>query len=142
MIVVDASLATKWFLNEADSELARAFLHERRGRLCGPDVLSIEVSRALVAASNARRVDAGSMRKTIGVWLERVTVRALTLYPTNVRLIGRGVDIALDLGHPLIDCLYLALALELGCDLATCDAKFRDKAVELYPQVRLLADFN
>lgn len=31
---------------------------------------------------------------------------------------------------------------ELGCDLVTCDAKFRDRAAASCPQVRLLADLN
>lgn len=42
MIVVDASLATKWFLNEADSDRARRFLNDKQGQLCGPDVLAID----------------------------------------------------------------------------------------------------
>ena len=44
------------------------------------------------------------------------------------------------LGHPVRDCVYLALAMEFGGELATCDAKFSAKAQTIYPKVKLLAD--
>lgn len=142
MIVVDASLATKWFLNELDSEQSRNFLNRMRGQLCGPDVLALEVSRALVAAANGRRVDARDVRSAIDLWLRKVSVEALTLYPVARDMIQRSADIALQLGHPLTDCVYLTLAIDLDCDLATCDAKFQAKASPIYPRVKLLAEFN
>ena len=104
--------------------------------------MAIEVSRALVAAANARRIDISTARAAIAIWLESIANEAVTLHPSDPRLIQRGVDIALDLGHPLADCIYLALAIELDCDLATCDAKFQAKATSLYPRVKLLSDFS
>ena len=103
-----------------------------------PRSAAIEVSRALVAAANARRVDAHAVRAVIAIWLESVTVEALTL---DSRLIRRGADVAFEIGHPLADCRYLALAIECDCDLATCDAKFHAKAAPVYPRVKLLSDF-
>ena len=142
MIVVDASLGAKWFLNERDSDRARSFLREHSGQICGPDMLAIEVSRALVAAANARRIGKDTARAAMSIWLESVDSEALILYPTTSMLIQRSVDIALDIGHPLADCLYLALAIDLDCDLATCDAKFQAKAAAAHSRVKLLADFN
>jgi predicted nucleic acid-binding protein len=57
-------------------------------------------------------------------------------------LVAEAAGIALRLGHPLADCLYLALAIELDCDLATCDAKFQARASSAYPRVQLLSEFN
>lgn len=45
------------------------------------------------------------------------------------------------LGHPVKDCLYLALAMELRCDVATRDAKFIARARKIYPAVRHLSDY-
>ena len=142
MIVVDASLAAKWFLNEADSGPARSFLKARRGTLTGPDVLALEVSRALVAAANARRLATDAARAAIATWLESIESSVVTLHRVDPDLLRRGVDLALNLGHPLSDCLYLALAIDLDCDLVTCDAKFRDRAATLYPRIRLLAELS
>jgi predicted nucleic acid-binding protein len=51
------------------------------------------------------------------------------------------VELALSIGHPLKDCLYLALAIELGCELATCDRPLVDNAQSIYPKLRHLRDF-
>lgn len=142
MIVVDASLAAKWFLNEEDSGRARGLFRHHTGQLCGPDLLAIEVSSALVAATNARRMQALGAIAMITFWLDSVSVEALTLHPVTSRLIKRGVDIGIEIGHPLADCIYLALAIDLGCDLVTCDAKFHMKAASAHPRVKLLADFS
>ncbi len=60
---------------------------------------------------------------------------------TQRRLYQAG-KLALALAHPVADCIYLALAIEFGCELATCDAKFQAKAREQYPQVKMLRDFD
>ena len=56
-------------------------------------------------------------------------------------MLHRAALIALTLGHPLADCIYLSLARELRCGLATCDGKFVERAVRLYPEIRLLEDY-
>jgi predicted nucleic acid-binding protein len=56
--------------------------------------------------------------------------------------VARAARIALELGHPLADCVYLALAIELDCDLATCDAKFHAKSAVRYPRTRMLAEYG
>lgn len=138
MILVDASLAVKWFIDEADRDLAFAFLAEFETDIAGPDFLAIEVSRALVAAVNSRRVEAETGRAAIGSWLAAIAEQRIRLLPTDVGIIQRGIGIALDLGHPLSDCLYLALALDRGVDLVTCDARFHARATSHYPGIRLL----
>lgn len=142
MIVVDASLAAKWFLAEVDSDEAQRFFQSRRAALHGPDVLMVEVARALVTASNTRRMTSAEARSAIEVWLELLEDAVVTLHRVEPRHLRRATRLALDLGHPLPDCLYLALAIELDCEFVTCDAKFRDKAVSLHPRVRLLSEFN
>ena len=62
MIVVDASIAAKWFLAEQGSIQALAFLARFEGELCGPDLLEVEVCRTLVAAANARRITVDQAR--------------------------------------------------------------------------------
>ena len=51
MIVVDASVAVKWFLVEAGSEAAPALL-ETESEIVGPDLLLIEVAGAIVRRRN------------------------------------------------------------------------------------------
>lgn len=44
--------------------------------------------------------------------------------PTSVELVERAFDLALDLRHPIYDCLYLALALDRGVRMVTADQGF------------------
>lgn len=142
MIVVDASLAAKWVFWEPDTRQALAFLAKHEGELAAPDLLWTEVFSALVRRARSEELD----RSTLPDALEELTrfwrdglVRASR--PT-VGLMRQAVELALMLDHKLPDCFYLALALELDCDLATCDAKFHAKAFPHFPQVKLLAHFD
>ena len=77
----------------------------------------------------------------IAEWLQALDRGNVPLRALDTRILERGADIALALGHPLADCLYLALALETGADLATCDAKFAAKVRITYPSIKLLSDY-
>ena len=142
MIVVDASLAAKWMLWEADSRDALRFLIHHGGTICGPDLLFTEVAGAIVKRANMKKgigADAlEALRKWTIAWGEHVVKPHRV---TQRRLYEAG-KLALTLGHPLKDCIYLGLAIELSCDLATCDERFRDKATEIYPAVKLLREYE
>jgi len=142
MIVIDASLAAKWMLWEVDSDDAFRFLTYPGRSLCGPDLLFIEVAAAIVKHANMKKgIEAGALealRKWTIAWGEHV-VRPHRV--TQRRLYEAG-KLAITLGHPLKDCIYLGLAMELACPLATCDEKFLAKAAGIYPEVRLLHDFE
>lgn len=130
MIVVDASIAAKWFLDEQGSDEAQAFLGRFEKNLCGPDLLGVEVCRTLVAAANARRVTAAQARAIIDGWLGRIERGDLPLHPTGGESMRIAADLAMALGHPLKDCIYLALADRLGCPLVTADVRFRDRVAD------------
>lgn len=138
MIVVDASIAAKWFL-EQQSDTADLFLSRFCGELCGPDLLRVEVCRVIVAAANARRVTVAQARAAIERWLDRIELGDVPLHATDGGEMRAAVDLAMQLGHPLKDCIYLALAERLGCPLATADAKFRDRVADP-ARVKLLAE--
>lgn len=140
MIVVDASVATKWLLAETGSTDAIAFLRANRAALVAPDLLLMEVAGAIVRRVNERALSPDDGAATLERWWAGVDSGNLTLHRANASLLRRAGRIAIELGHPLKDCVYLALAIELDCALVTCDVKFRDKAVSAYPLVQLLAD--
>ena len=60
--------------------------------------------------------------------------------PRDPGTLATAAGLAVDLGHPLKDCIYLALAIELECELVTADARFAEKAKGVWDKVRVLGE--
>jgi predicted nucleic acid-binding protein len=138
VIVIDASLAVKWYLDEAWADEAEALLIEYEGDIVVPDIFISEVIGALVRRANmdkAMRSDSAAAMARFQALFDTGSITAIRSPPPAV---VRAATLALNLGHPLKDCLYLALAMELECDLVTCDERFAAKAKEVWDQVRVL----
>ena len=138
MIAIDASVAVKWYRAEDFSDEATALFEANAGDLVAPDLFAVEVASALVRNANAVKPSRETMKQAIAAFaaeLERGSVRLTRL---NLQSLADASKYALDLGHPLRDCVYLALAIELGCELVTCDARFAAKASTVYDLVRVL----
>lgn len=142
MIVVDASLAAKWVLWEGDTPDALAFLHQYGEDIGAPDLIIVEVAAAIVRRANIEKGIESEALRALDQWTEELAEQIVKPHRVTPGLTNASARLAIHLGHPLKDCVYLALAIELDCMLVTCDAKFREKAVELYPQIRLLSDFD
>ncbi len=142
MIVVDASLAAKWFIPETDSDAALDFLSRSHGLLASPDLLLSEVAGAIVRRANMRLVTSEQAAAALESWRAEWDDGVVAAYRLTAGMIAQAGHIALKIGHPLSDCIYLALALDLGCELVTSDAKFRDKVLPVSNRVKLLADYN
>jgi predicted nucleic acid-binding protein len=116
-IVVDASVAAAWLVDDARSEEAAAVLGERED-LIAPDLLAIEVSSALW-----KRIMRGELAgETAEKLLAHLTSTGLVL-ERSAALVSTGLRIAEMLRHPVYDCLYLALAQKRGATLATLDKR-------------------
>jgi predicted nucleic acid-binding protein len=139
MIVVDASLAVKWLLTESGSDAARDVLARNAGRLAAPDLVVIEVAATFVRTANVAKTEASDMELALDSWVKLVDGSALQLFRATSVQIRDAALLAQTLGHPLKDCIYLALARKLDCDFLTCDARFVAKAAMLFPRARLLA---
>jgi predicted nucleic acid-binding protein len=117
MLVVDASVAMKWVLDEAGDVEARALI-ERDEPLIAPDLITAEVTNAAW-----RRFLKGDipLRQAVLISLEvpRVFAELFTLAP----LASRALEIAAELRHPAHDCFYLALAESEDALLVTADRR-------------------
>ena len=131
-IVVDASVAVKWVLPEADSERAAA-IRTADDDLIAPSLVWAEVGSAIWRAVVRGDVLAAEAREDLQV--------ALTHYRRIVPLedlAHRAIELAMHLRHPIYDCFYLALAERERCTLITADTRLitaakRAKGVQLRP---------
>lgn len=137
-IVVDASVAMKWFLPEKDSDSADRVLTSA-WPMHVPDLLLVETASVLwkkVRSSHLSRSEAATIRHG----LESVS---LILHPVGP-LIDAALELALDAGRSIYDSLYLALAFALDCPFVTADEKLvnaiRQYSTEL--EIIHLPDWN
>ena len=136
--VVDASVAVVWYVNEPFANEAINFYAENQGNLIAPDVFAVEVVAALVRRANIEKSFRPDAERSIGNFVQVLEAGLVNTRRPSSEQVGRAATFALDLGHPLKDCIYLALAMELDCDLVTCDAKFAEKARMVWDGVRVL----
>lgn len=137
MIVLDASIAVKWYLTEVGSDDARAMFARHAGNIIVPDMFLAEVVGAMVRRGNINKAERPAAEAVISRFLSLIDEG----FVAPVRMSGSQMQaaskLALDLGHPLKDCIYLALAMDLGCPLVTADAKFAAKAKGVWEPVEL-----
>ncbi len=138
MIVVDASLGVKWFLDEKGSQQAVEILVEHRRKIVTPDLFGIEVAAVLVRQVNSQNDPGARMGWELARLFALFDSEAIALRRVNSAIIATATEMAIAIGHPLKDCIYLALASDLGCELFTCDAKFAAKAAQLSHPIMLV----
>ena len=117
-IVIDASVGVKWFLPEVHAVEARAWRY-------GPDELHVpsfffhlEIANILwkkVRSAEIARSDAGLI-------LSQLPALPLTRHP-ETPLLGAAFDLAEQTQRTVYDCIYLALAVQLGARMVTADKR-------------------
>ena len=116
-LIVDASVAVKWFAAEENSDRARA-LFASGDMLIAPDLVLAEVSN--VMWKKLRR----------GLLLPDQVVTAARRLPQYFEqlipigeLVERATELTVRLDHPVYDCFYLALAERERLPLVSADRK-------------------
>jgi len=114
--VVDASVACKWFFEEALSDRALA-LATAQPTLIAPDLIVAECTNVAWRKVRNEQVSiehAEAAIKTLPTWFEHLIPSAELHRP--------AFRIAHQLNHPVYDCLYIALAAQCAIPLITADA--------------------
>jgi predicted nucleic acid-binding protein len=138
MIVVDASIAAKWYLHEVGSEEAATLLTSG-SVLIAPALIRVEVTGAILRRYREGKLSLERAREACDLWDADLAGGALRLMPDETRIIPARA-IAFQIRHAIQDCLYLAAAVEAGrAPLVTADPTFRARAVSAFPFVELQA---
>ena len=137
ILVTDTSVAVKWAIPEADSDLAEQLLDDSH-ELYVPRLLASELGNALWSKVRSAELTP----EEVPPRLESVLARSLH-WEDDETLVADALDIALALNHPIYDCTYLALAHQIDGTLVTADARFVNTlaGTEHAGRVVLLADF-
>ncbi len=119
-LVIDASIAIKWLIDEEGT--AQALMLRRRAKLIAPELLVAECANILW--KKVRRDELSTDEALLAARL--LQTAEIELLPTRA-LLESATRIAIELGHPAYDCLYLALAIERGCRFVTADERLLRK---------------
>ena len=113
---VDASVAVQWVIGEAGGDAAVRLAGKQ---LSAPDILLAECGSALWAKARRGEIAEDEAVSTLAA-LRRAPV-VLTPIPV---LVTDALRLALLIGHPIYDCLYLALSLQTRSPMVTGDRRF------------------
>jgi predicted nucleic acid-binding protein len=126
LAVVDASVAVKWVVDEPYSDVSAALL-DRPIAWLAPRLMLVEAAAAL-----RRKVSARELSSVTGTAALRsiadATREGTIQLADDEHLVTEAFLLALDLGHKVPDCLYVALAEREGCALATADQRLASLA--------------
>ena len=135
--VLDASVAVKWELQESDSAEALSLLDDIDAGLVevvAPNTFPVEVAHALTKAERRGIIPQGEA----SLGLTEVMTATVTLYD-SIPFLPRAVELASKKRIGVYDCLYVALAEDLGLQLITADARLVNAFQDL-SRIVLLSD--
>jgi predicted nucleic acid-binding protein len=137
-LVVDASVAIKWFLPEVLSQAAQELLNGGAA-LFAPDFLLVECGNIVW-----KKVRLGQLARPDGDdLLDALRSGLVELVPTTP-LIAPALQLAHAIDHPLYDRLYLAAAQAVDATVLTADRRFFERVAraKLPTDIARLADWR
>ncbi len=133
-LVIDSSVAIKWFVVEPLHQEAVAML-DAEDQMIAPSIILAEVANGLW-----RKVRLGEAQPRQALAAIEELETSLVLRPIDSALTMAAFEIAQRVGHSIYDCLFLACAAAERTALVTADARFASKVAsdELNGSIRLL----
>ncbi len=116
-LVVDANVAIKWYTPEERDANAKALLDWAEA-IVAPELIVSEVTNA-AWAKVLRAEISGRTAALIAAWIRSGTPALVPATELN----EHALQIALELGHPVYDCMYLACADFEDAPLVTDDRR-------------------
>ncbi len=137
-VVVDASVAIKWFIDEEETDRARALLVDSaHGSILGPPILASEVTNAIYQRLRRRDIAPGEAEEAL---LGFLAMRIQLVSPPGLY----QEAFAFARAHGLrdsYDSLYVVLARMVEGDLWTDDRVLLKSVGPVAPWVRWIGDY-
>lgn len=132
-LVIDSSVAVKWYVPERGSDRASALLLTGQ-RLIAPDLLIPEIGNVLW--KRRREIPAAEIGAIAGALISACPI---SFYASDALLQG-ALAVALKYERSVYDSLYLALAVGQDCPFVTADERLSNalQGTDLADYVQLL----
>ena len=139
-IIIDSSVAVKWFVVETDSLTANEILLEwKQGlwKFLAPDLIYAEYGNIIWKKQIFQGFDAADAAFA----LEGFQQIPFTLTPAKA-IFDDAFKIAVKHQRTFYDSLYPALSVKENCGFVTTDEKFYNAVKQDFPRMILLADWQ
>jgi predicted nucleic acid-binding protein len=136
ILVVDASVAAKWVLDEPGRDAAVQLIvrqNQMQVELIAPDLILLELSN-MISKRERRKLLTTVQAEHAFHFMVQSSPRLARSQP----LIPSALELSRQHQLSFWDSVYLALALERGCSLITADHRLYAAAVTKHPFVQLL----
>lgn len=136
-LVVDASVAAKWYFDEPGHEAADRVLASRiesERALFAPDLIVAEFANVLWKRVRRRECSVAAATQILELW----EVDRPDLVP-SAELVSQAFALATSVEQTVYDCLYLAVAIALDAPLATADRNLARAARDVRVPVEWIA---
>ncbi|MGO4448367.1 type II toxin-antitoxin system VapC family toxin [Phyllobacterium sp. TAF24] len=117
-LIIDASIAIKWVVEEEGTE--EAVKLRGRYKFAAPDLLVAECANILWKKVQRNELVPDEARLAARL-LQRADIELISMRG----LLEEAAMLAILLGHPAYDCIYLALAKQRQCRFVTADERLR-----------------
>ena len=121
MLVVDSSVVVKWFVDEPLHAEAR-HIYKYQQDILAPEFVLVEVANVVWKKVRRKEIGADQAYEIINLAIE-----ALPGFIHSPDILVQAAKLAIELAHPVYDCLYLACINEPQDTLVTGDKRFFNK---------------
>lgn len=138
-IVVDSSVAIKWFIVEPYSTEARRILDDYRAgtlTLLAPDLINAEIGNVVWKKQRFQGLAVADGQQII----DEFRKLKFELVPTAA-LLNEAYRFAVTHQRTVYDALYIALSVREQCPFVTADEKLYNATSEAFPDVMWVADW-
>ena len=122
-VVVDASVAIKWVVDEDGTQGALAVLQQFG--LLSPDLIFAECANILWKKVRLSEITQDEAIEAASL----IRIAKIEVLPVRC-LVESALRLAIELDHAAYDCVYLALALQNDCPFVTADQRLRRKVAQ------------
>ncbi|MEO6050491.1 MAG: type II toxin-antitoxin system VapC family toxin [Pyrinomonadaceae bacterium] len=118
IVVVDASVAIKWYVQEVHDQEAELLLTEGF-EMHAPELLLPEFGNIVWKKSRSGKLTVDEASTIVGRFLNT----AVICHPQSP-LLKTAIKLAMEADQSVYDCTYLTLAISLSCPFVTADKRF------------------
>lgn len=136
MIVVDASVAVKWFVPEVGEKAAQRLLNGGQA-MVAPALIRMEVTGGIMRHYREKRITESSARSACEDWKAMLAGGFIELID-DAELFDPALELAFKCNHKIAECLYIAAGKMMDYEIITADKPMLERGIKGFRRITML----